>query len=146
MIRPAVPGDAEVLVGLFTELGHPENSVAEVRARIVAWTADPACAALVAEVDGQVVGVVGLVAVPYLEQPGKCGRVVAIVTSSAARGQGVGRRLMAAAEDVARQLGCVRMELTSANRRTDAHAFYGNLGYENWADRSGRFRKDLAAT
>ncbi|HZC26193.1 MAG TPA: hypothetical protein VE287_04165 [Actinopolymorphaceae bacterium] len=38
---------------------------------------------------------------------------------------------------------CAQMEVTSANRRADAHAFYRSLGYENWSDRAGRFLKDL---
>lgn len=68
---------------------------------------------------------------------------MAIVTSEACRGQGVGRELMASAEDAARRFGCDQMEVTSANRRTEAHAFYASLGYEDWANRAGRFLKDL---
>jgi GNAT superfamily N-acetyltransferase len=51
--------------------------------------------------------------------------------------------LLAAAEDLARQWGCLTMEVTSARARTDAHAFYQTLGYTDACDHSGRFLKEL---
>lgn len=142
-MRPAVPDDAGAVLALLTELGYPDNDEQGVRARLERWAAEPCAAVLVAEQSGVVVGVVSFASVPFLEREGRWARVVAIVTSHAVRGQGAGRLLMACAENMARELGCVQMEVTSANRRTDAHAFYAGLGYENWADRAGRFLKDL---
>lgn len=142
-MRTPVSADAERVAVLLHQLGHPENDVAAVQARLGEWAADPTAAVLVAERDGCVVGVVGVATLPYLERDGRWGRVVAIVTDAEHRGQGIGQALMRAAEQVARAFGCVRMEVTSANRRVDAHAFYRGLGYSDWADRSGRFLKDL---
>jgi len=142
-VRPAVLGDAGAVLALLAELGYPDNDERSVRARLEHWAAEPSAAVLVAERSGVVVGVVALASVPFLEREGRWARIVAIVTSHAVRGQGVGRLLMAHAEDMARELGCVQMEVTSANRRADAHAFYAGLGYENWAGRAGRFLKDL---
>jgi GNAT superfamily N-acetyltransferase len=44
-------------------------------------------------------------------------------------------------ESEARARGCERLELTSARRRADAHAFYSSLGFE---PASQRFLKSLA--
>lgn len=142
-IRDARPEDAGPVAALLTELGYPGNQAAGVRRRLALWADEAAGRALIAERDGQVLGVVAVTAIPYLEQEGRWGRIVALVVSSACRGQGVGRLLVQAAEDAARELGCVAMEVTSARSRTESHPFYQNLGYQDWADRSARYRKDL---
>jgi predicted N-acetyltransferase YhbS len=64
------------------------------------WQPETAGLALVAERQGQVVGVIAVAAIPYLEREGRWGRIVALVVSSACRGQGIGRRLVDAAEDL----------------------------------------------
>ena len=91
----------------------------------------------------RVIGVVALAVTPFFERPGFGGRVVTLVVDEKARGLGVGRRLLADAEEAARVRGCVRMEITSARRREDAHAFYRAAGYTDWCDRAARFLKDL---
>jgi GNAT superfamily N-acetyltransferase len=142
-IRPAVPDDAVSITALLAELGYPDNTAESVHKRLELWNAEPRSTVFVAEQDGVVVGVVAVSTVPFLEYDGRFGRVVALVTAESVRGQGVGRALMAAAEEAAREFGCVLMEVTSANRREPAHAFYQSLGYSNYSDRSGRFVKDL---
>lgn len=142
-VRPGVPDDAARVTQLLAELGYPDNDVDSVRARLKAWAALADSAVFVSERDGAVVGVIAVSVIPYLERDGSLARIVALVTAQSARGTGVGRELVGAAERYAHEKGCVRMEVTSANRRSDAHAFYRRLGYENWADRSGRFIKSL---
>jgi GNAT superfamily N-acetyltransferase len=68
---------------------------------------------------------------------------VALIVSSACRGQGIGRLLVEAAENAASELGCVGMEVTSARSRTDSHPFYQSLGYQDCGHRSARYLKDL---
>jgi GNAT superfamily N-acetyltransferase len=57
-----------------------------------------------------------------------------------AHGRGVGRVLVAHVEERARREGCVQLELSSSDRREDAHAFYRRLGFD---DVSRRFVKEL---
>jgi GNAT superfamily N-acetyltransferase len=90
-----------------------------------------------------VVGIIAVTAIPYLEREGRWGRIVALVVSSACRGQGIGRWLVDAAEKAAGELDCIAMEVTSARSRTESHPFYRNLGYEDRGDRSARYLKDL---
>ena len=62
------------------------------------------------------------------------------------RGQGLGRALLSAAEDVARDWDCQLIEVSSA-RRTDrdaAHSFYAKSGFEDTRERSVRYWKTLS--
>jgi ribosomal protein S18 acetylase RimI-like enzyme len=86
------------------------------------------------------VGVLGLHVMPLLHRDHKLCRVLALCVSADFTRQGVGTRLMEAAESVARRAGCHRMELTTANERTGAHAFYRRLGYR---EASLRFAKTV---
>jgi GNAT superfamily N-acetyltransferase len=45
------------------------------------------------------------------------------------RSQGIGAALMGAAEGLAVERGCYRVQLTSNTKREDAHRFYRRLGY-----------------
>jgi len=47
----------------------------------------------------------------------------------AVQGTGLGRRLMRAAEDRARELGCAFMDLRVVNLRLELPAFYRHMGY-----------------
>jgi len=46
------------------------------------------------------------------------------------RGQGIGARMMAHAEELARAANAGLMQLTSNKVRTDAHRFYARLGFD----------------
>lgn len=142
-IRPARSADAEVVNELLGQLGYPQDDRAATAARIQTWADDPAGAAYVADADGDVLGVVAVHFCPFLEREGAWGRITALVVSGRARGRGVGSRLVAAAEAFAANHGCVRMEVTSADRRADAHRFYQGRGYIGQAGTSSRFVRDL---
>ena len=68
--------------------------------------------------------------------------VVAIIVRLDCRRQGIGRRLIAAAETWARQAGRAHLLLHTEVIRTEAHAFYSALGYEKSAT-SIEFQRDL---
>jgi GNAT superfamily N-acetyltransferase len=142
-VRQAQRDDAAQVATLLAELGYPDNQAPDVRRRLDLWANETTSRALVAERHEQVLGIVAVTAIPYLEHEGRWGRIVALVVSFACRGQGVGRQLVRAAENAASELGCVVMEVTSALSRTDSHPFYQTLGYQDWGDRSARYLKDL---
>ena len=88
-------------------------------------------AVLVAEVDGEVVGVGQLIVFRHLQSKGGlCAEVESVHVHPDWRGQGIGHVLMGAAVARARALGCYRVQLTSNNARPDAHRFYAALGFE----------------
>lgn len=51
--------------------------------------------------------------------------------SSKLRSQGIGEKLIAFCEDVARQRGCNTLQLTTSMARVNAHRFYARIGYEH---------------
>ncbi len=142
-IRAAEPDDADQVAALLGELGYPDNTVDAVRRRLAVWDEARDSVALVAENAGGIVGIAAVSVVPYLERDGYWGRISALVVAESCRGQGIGRMLTVAAEELARDCGCVVMEVTSDRGRIDAHAFYRSHGYEDWGDHSARFVKDL---
>jgi GNAT superfamily N-acetyltransferase len=105
--------------------------VGEVRASVERIGRCASDRVFVAEHDGQLLGVLALHSMPLLHQTHDVAWISALVVAQRARGQGVGRALVSVAEEAARMLGCARMAVTSAERRSDAHAFYLRLGYEH---------------
>jgi GNAT superfamily N-acetyltransferase len=86
-------------------------------------------------------GVLTLHITPVLHRGGPVGRLTSLVVDEAARSQGVGRALVSAAEKYFAKRGCVLVEVTSNQKRSDAHAFYERLGYSMT---SFRFAKTLS--
>ena len=134
-IRSALAGDAASLSGLFTELGF-RASASDVADRLKAMSG----ATLVAVRDGHVVGLITTNIMPVLHRPTSVGRLSALVVSKQERHRGLGRLLVASAEQMLKQSGCELAEVTSNLRLEEAHSFFRHLGYEST---SIRFKKDL---
>ena len=146
-VRDARPADAPALAALLAELGYPVAPEV-VAARLAALIAAGDRALVAAETSGETteattpLGLVTVHVTPVLHRPTPVGRVTSLVVAERARGRGVGRALVAAAERLLAEKGCALVEVTSNRRRTDAHAFYERLGY---AATSFRFGKPLGA-
>jgi RimJ/RimL family protein N-acetyltransferase len=142
LVRRARFADAPALARLLTELGYPQEAE-QAHAQLAAWAGDPRGTVLVAESGGSTAGLVAAYATRYMQRPGSFARVVALAVDPARRRSGVGRRLLAAVEGWAAELGCRDIEITSSRRRDDAHAFYRALGFSDVCDRSARFKRPL---
>ena len=137
-LRDAKPSDAPRLVELIHELGH-EISEKQVRKNLEALKKSGETP-LVATLDKAVVGMCGLGRRVVIHRPAPLGRITALVVKKDAQGHGVGRKLVEAAEEWMRRKGCQLVEVTSNDRRAEAHAFYRHMGYER---SSIRFFKKL---
>ncbi|HTU37402.1 MAG TPA: GNAT family N-acetyltransferase [Acidimicrobiales bacterium] len=85
---------------------------------------------LVAEIDGEVLGVCQLIVFRHLQsRGGLCAEIESVHVHPEHRGMGVGTALLRAAISRARDLGCYRVQLTSNLRRPDAHRLYERLGF-----------------
>jgi GNAT superfamily N-acetyltransferase len=96
---------------------------------------------LIAEVNGEVVGVCQVLVFPHFQHTGGwCAELESVHVRSDLRGHGIGALLLAGAEALARERGCYRVQLTSRNVRSDAHRFYTTQGFEQT---SQGFKKSL---
>jgi GNAT superfamily N-acetyltransferase len=85
---------------------------------------------LVATVDEEVVGVTQVIVFPHFQHTGGwCAELESVHVRSDLRSHGIGAKLLAASEELARREGCYRVQLTSRNVRSDAHRFYEAQGY-----------------
>ena len=137
-IRDAKPSDAARLVELIRELGH-EIAEKQVRKNLAALKKTGETP-LVATLDKKIVGMCGIGRRIVVHRPAPLGRITALVVTEEAKGHGIGRMLVEAAEEWMRKGGCKLVEVTSNDRRAAAHAFYRHLGYER---SSIRFFKKL---
>ena len=127
-IRQGVISDAEDIVDLLGELGYSSTG-ADVEARLNLVKGSSSDAIIVATRWNRVIAFLSLHVIPYFTTGDLVGRVSAFAVKESARNQGIGRQMMAAAEEQAREMGCKAIEVTSADHREGAHAFYTRLGY-----------------
>ena len=125
-------------------IARPEDSIAiaEITAEGLGYVCAPEIIAqnivaldssharlFVAEVDGEVVGFVEpqvYEAVYFLPLV----NILGLAVRESHRGTGIGKALMEAAENWAKEIGATGVRLNSGADRTNAHAFYRNIGYE----------------
>lgn len=129
IIRKATPADAAEIARLSTQLGYPA-SVETFAARLHKLIDSPRHAVLVAVGDGNRLG--GYVATEQRMSLalGERVEIVALVVDSQARRTGVGKALVAAAEQWAIDAGTPDVFLRSNILRPESHPFYESLGYE----------------
>jgi GNAT superfamily N-acetyltransferase len=139
-IRLATAADADAIALLLGELGYPADPAA-VPGRLERMLGEPGQSALVAQLDGRVVGLATVIVRHVLDADAPFARLAALVVAGNVRGRGIGRALVAAAEEIARAAGCSAIEVTSGDHRPAAHAFYRALGF---SERPRRFLKRLA--
>ncbi len=136
-IRRARATDAPTIAALLAELGYPATA-GEVEDRLGRFDGSD-CVLITAG------GLIVLHRVPRLAEGSPFARITALVVAADRRGQGIGRALLSAAEDVARDWDCRLIEVSSARRpeRDAAHSLYSSAGFEDTGQRSVRYWKSL---
>ena len=145
-IRPAVPADLTGIADVYQQSGryhvlldpefYREPEIADVTAHYAARLGSLGDEEQIfVAVDGS--HVLGLVEVEFLPAPRSGSMIgptravdIGIAVREEERGAGIGARLMAAAEDWARERGAEFATLDMSARNERAAAFYRRLGYE----------------
>jgi ribosomal protein S18 acetylase RimI-like enzyme len=133
-IRSATGSDCDSIATLIAELRMEEHGTSLDHADVASVVRSAiACATTSVLVAGNAAGVRGFIVVHWLPFPmlgGTEAYISDLIVGREARGQGVGRDLVAAAEREARARSCVRLML---NNRVAAEsfqrAFYPKLGF-----------------
>lgn len=122
-IRQFAPADTDATVALWEACGltRPWNDPHADIARKL--TVQPELF-LVAEVEGEVIGSV------MAGYDGHRGWMYYLATAPSQRGLGVGRSLVAAAEELLEAMGCPKAQLMVRNDNHAASDFYTGIGYE----------------
>ncbi|MCO5176343.1 MAG: GNAT family N-acetyltransferase [Thermomicrobiales bacterium] len=136
--RLAHAGDLDSIIRLLADdvLGSQRES-AERGGREVYATAfqeildDPRNELIVGVQGDQVVSVLQVTYIPGLSHMGAVrAQIESVRVASTLRGGGVGRQMFEWTIDRARQRGVRIVQLTTDQRRTDAHRWYRSLGFE----------------
>lgn len=138
-VRPASAEDGFGLSELLGILGYP-CPPEEASQRVLDLRLDQNQNLLVADSQGRLIGMVCCDLSYYLPLGAPTCRITALAVDPMAQRRGVGRLLLREAEAHARKAGAVRIELTSAPHRQEAHTFYRACGY---GDGALRFVKRL---
>jgi GNAT superfamily N-acetyltransferase len=145
-IRDARADDWAQVSDLLAELGRPDVRESEDEPRhgeaFARYLQRAETLALVAEEDVNIVGFVDVEFRQRLNFLSPQAWVPDLVVAERVRGQGVGRALLEAVEERARERGCWGMSLESAIWREGSHAFYERVG---WSPTGMSFTRPLAA-
>ena len=85
---------------------------------------------LVAEEEGQIVGLLHLRMEFQLHHCGTVAEIMELIVSREVRSKGIGAALLKAAREQAIQHHCIQFEVTSNQKRKQAHRFYQREGLE----------------
>lgn len=136
-VRDAEERDAPGIASLCAQLGYPAPAEA-VAARMDRLREGGQARVVVAIADDAPVGLATIHLRHMINHEAPIGQLTTLVVDERMRGQGVGRMLVAESEAWARARGCKRFVVTTALRRTEAHAFYERLGFTHTGRRYGK--------
>ncbi|WP_119418002.1 GNAT family N-acetyltransferase [Desertibaculum subflavum] len=132
-ICPVTPGDAEVLISLARDFhredGHPLDPAVEPGIRKLA-AGDPVAPTWIIRQGGAVIGYVALSLGHTILAGGPDGFIDDLYLVPAARGRGIGRRVLAFVEAEARARGYRALHLEVEIANTRAQRIYAAAGYE----------------
>ncbi len=134
-VRPAVPGDIAVLTTLLELLFAVEEDfhadAARQRRGLELMMNNPACCILVAEDEGEVIGMCSGQVTVSTAEGGLALLVEDVVVKSNRQCRGVGSRLLRALSNWAMERGISRLQLLADRNNKKALGFYQKLGWQS---------------
>lgn len=125
-LRVAVPEDAPRISELLDQLGWsvpPDAVVAEL-------STSPATEVVVAECDGDVVGLIAVATRRQFQRAGNLITIDTLIVDEQNRSRGIGEQLVGVAFEAAKRSNAQAIELVSNLHRVEARRFYERLGFQ----------------
>ena len=133
-MRDANEDDLVSILTLYAQLGQDDGSVLSLdeASRIFALVKNyPDYHIHVALDRDRIIGTFALLIMDNLGHMGTPSAILEdVVVTEDLRGKGVGKLMMAYANDLCRQKGCYKMTFSSNSNREAAHHFYESLGFK----------------
>ena len=131
-IRLSKPTDVEALLALYTELNPGDEllSAADAVERLEHLARYPGSGVLVGIVGDEIVTSCTLIVIPNLTRGGRSyGLIENVVTHSAWRRQGFGKRILRRAVEMAWESDCYKVMLMTGSQTPSTLAFYEAAGF-----------------
>jgi len=128
ILREAKISDAHAIQDLLIQLGYPTFDEQEVVNKIKIHQ-QPGYKILIADVDNKTVGFISFHWFDLMHWKGMLGRITSFCVHDLFRSKGVGQALLKETEAFFVKQGCIKIEVTSNQRRTKTHEFYLKAGY-----------------
>jgi ribosomal protein S18 acetylase RimI-like enzyme len=123
--RDATPDDAPAVVALVHELAAAEGDTSPLSPAYVGqYLSHPGSGLLLAEEDGQAIGLLGYSVRPDLYHAGPGGLIELLIVHGPYRGRGVGHALLSAFLHRAQSLGCIEVSVTTGMENHAAQRLY----------------------
>ena len=134
LIREARESELPAIEELLKELVEAVDSregidLRRVGANCLALNRAPGSHVLVARPEARVVGFINFTLRSTVLHAKPSGSIDELVVTGDCRGQGIGRRLVEAAVEKCRELGCSEIEVSTEKANRKAREFYKRLGF-----------------
>lgn len=132
MFRKAEQKDCERVYRLICDLENRELPYDRFLAIYREQLEDGHFYCLVCEQDQRVIGVLNMRFEGQLHHSARIAEVMEFEIDADFRNRGIGRAMFARACELAKESGCVQIELATNQLRSDAHRFYAREGMHNF--------------
>ncbi len=141
IIREFSLNDVHDVTPLMEQLGYP-TTFDKLYKRLSSIQSFANYQTLVAEQNGNVVGMIGFSLQYFYEYDGTFAQVGVFIVDKGFRRRGIGKELLVEAEKWAKRQGVLKVLINSGNReeRQGSHQFYAQMGYHA---KSVGFLKDI---
>ena len=127
-IRSATMDDSSALADLSTQLGYPTSTIQSANRLGLILDSNEQAILLACLAAGTVVGWVH-VFLAFRVESDQFAEIGGFVVTEEFRRRGIGRCLLAAAEEWVIQSGITKLRIRSRSNRVDTHTFYERLGF-----------------
>jgi len=124
-VREAYPEDAAAVVRLIRELAAADGETTPITEEYaISYLNAPSTGVLLAEVDGEAVGLISYAVHPNLYHAGYCANIEELVVAAGHRGEGVGGVLLDHLLAHLAAMGCVEVSVSTMPDNEGAQRFY----------------------